>query len=122
MGKRILLLVLVSFIVPLSAADKMVETNLHDFMEKYTKPAFKLYKFTGEEKYVRKILEAVPGWAIESQRGKWQSMVDKALKTGELKESCGACHRPYKKEYKNKYRKRPIMVSSELIRFLEGMK
>ncbi|WP_078127588.1 hypothetical protein [Leptospira alexanderi] len=101
--------------------ERKVETTVHDFMEKYTKPAIKAAK-KGKPEYIEKILTEIPNFALDEQKAKWTEISQEALKTKDYEQSCKSCHKEFKKEYKKTYRKRPIQISSELILYLKGLK
>ncbi|WCL48808.1 hypothetical protein [Leptospira sp. GIMC2001] len=90
-------------------------TNLHDFMEDYTKPAMQYFKKTGDRVYLNKILVEVPSLGLDDQREDWKKIVDKSLDSGKAETSCKSCHDLYKKDYKKKFRKREIQIPESLI-------
>lgn len=92
-----------------------VRTNLHDFMEDYTKPAMKYFKKTGKNDYLTKIIREVPSLAIAEEKADWQKIVDESLNEGKPENSCKSCHDDFKKEYKKKNRKREILVPQSLV-------
>lgn len=92
-----------------------IRTNLHDFMEDYTKPAMKFFKKSGKNDYLTKIIREVPSLAIAEEKEDWQKIVDESLAEGKPENSCKSCHDIYKKDYKKKNRKREILVPQSLI-------
>lgn len=90
-------------------------TNLHDFMEDYTKPAMKYFKKTRDKSYLTRILKEVPALAIEEEKADWQKIVDESLANDTPENSCKSCHDLYKKSYKKSYRKREIKVPISLV-------
>ena len=115
----ILLFVLVVHLPLFPQGGEVVEMTLHDFMHDYTKPVFKKYKLDGKADKLKRILEAIPAMAPQKDREKWQTIVTKSLQSRDYKSSCGSCHRPFKKSYKAKFRKRPVMIEKDLIVFLK---
>jgi hypothetical protein len=90
-------------------------TNLHDFMEDYTKEAMKYFKKTGDNSYLSQIVKEIPSLAIDEEREDWQKIVDEALAENKPENSCKSCHDLYKKPYKKSYRKREISVPTNLV-------
>lgn len=89
-------------------------TNLHDFMEDYTKPAMKHFKKTGDRSFLMKLVPIFPELTIDEQKEDWKKIVDSAMAKGEPEASCKKCHDQYKKDYKKKYRKREIVIPDSI--------
>lgn len=93
-----------------------LEISLHDYMEDYMEVVEEDYKEnkTLHHSKLVLLLKAVPSMAIEENRVEWQEIVDKSIAEDELLESCKVCHRKFKKNYKNTYRKRLISIDPKM--------
>ncbi|TGN06879.1 hypothetical protein [Leptospira ilyithenensis] len=91
-----------------------LEMNLHDFMEDYTKPATKLYDKKGNADYLNKILEHIPSLAPSDQQKEWKEIIDAKLAVGKPEDTCKSCHVKFKKDYKDKFRKKILLIPEEL--------
>lgn len=109
----------IPFLVLTAGKKQTIETTLHDFMHDYTKPALKLYKKTGNSQKLEIIIQAIPEFAPEDQKEKWEKISNQSLVAKDFEKSCASCHKPYKKPYKKSYRKRPIQVPIELLNKLK---
>ncbi|MCC5813226.1 MAG: hypothetical protein JJT78_00590 [Leptospira sp.] len=97
-------------------------TNLHDFMEDYTKEAMKHFKKTGDRTYLNRLLPEFPALTIEEQRTDWKKIVDQSIAEGKPEKSCKTCHDLYKKDYKKLYRKREIRIPEKIFGMDEEMR
>lgn len=97
-------------------------TNLHDFMEDYTKPALKHFKRTGDRKFLNQLVPVFPELTIDEQKEDWKKIVDKAMSEGKPENSCKSCHKIYKKKYKKVFRKREITIPESILGLDEEIK
>jgi hypothetical protein len=98
-----------------SEAKQSPRMNLHDFMEKYTKPAHKHFLKTGDSVALVQVVQSIPELAISEQRADWERIVKESLESGKPESSCRSCHQIYKRDYKKKYRKREVLVPESLL-------
>lgn len=112
----------VSFFIMLAATMMLAQQTktqeyhymtLKRFMEEYTKPATKLYR-RGQKEPLIELIEIMPELALEKDREDWRQIIEKAKKAGNLRKSCRACHKRYKRRYKRTYKKRLVQIPSNL--------
>lgn len=112
--KILLSAILTIFSTTYILSNNFKEMTLHEFMEDYVELGEKKFK-KGDSEYLKKLLQEIPNFAIDSDKERWKEISDKAIESGNLTSSCKNCHKIYKRDYKKSYKKRLIQVPEELI-------
>ncbi|MBK6607989.1 MAG: hypothetical protein IPH52_25360 [Leptospiraceae bacterium] len=97
-----------------SQEGEFVEMKMHDFMEDHVELAEKKFK-KGDKEPLKKMLEAMPSFAIPEDKEVWEKITSDALSSGKYLSSCKACHSKFKKSYKKSYKKRLISIPKDIL-------
>lgn len=97
-----------------AASEPTVQINLHDFMDDYAKPLNRLAKRGNSEPLLR-FLNTLPEFAPDTLKAEWAGIIKTAVDSGELGDSCSACHKPHKRNYKRNHRDIVAAVPESLL-------